>query len=785
MSSETGIGASVRRKEDQRFLTGKGKYVDDINLPGQTYASFVRSPHAHAKIKSFDTKAAMSSPGVVAVFTGADVTASGLGSLPCAWTVKNKDGSDTRVGPHPLLTETARFVGDCIAVVIAETLKQAISGATQLVIDYEILPAVVSTGDAAKPGMPQVHTEAENNIAFDWEVGDKAATDEAFANAHRVTKIDVVNNRMITSAIEPRAAVVEYDAGTERFTLYTTSQNPHVARLILSAFVGVAPEHKLRVVSPDVGGGFGSKICVYSEESTITWAARQIDRPIKWTAERTESFLSDTQGRDHISHAELAMDENGKFLGLRVSTTANLGAYPMAFGVVTPTYLYAILLAGQYATPAIYCEVLGVYTNTGYLDASRGAGRPEATFLIERIVEKAAREMGIDPIELRRRNLIPKDAFPYQTPVLHNYDSGDYEAHLDKAAALADYAGFAARREEAKTRGKLRGIGISAYAEACGLAPSAVAGALGGGVGLFEAGTVRLNATGSVTVLTGSKNTGQGHETAFAQIVSDKLGIPVENIDVVDGDTGRIPFGMGTYGSRSLTVGGAAIAKSADKVIEKGKKIAAHIMEASEADIEFDAGNFKVAGTDKSMSIGEIAFAAYVPHNYPIETLEPGLDETTFYDPTNFSFPAGTHICEVEVDPDTGSVEIVNYTAVDDFGVVVNPMIVEGQVHGGVTHGVGQALLEEAVYSASGQLVTGSYMDYCLPRADNVPTYKIDTTETPSPLNPLGVKGCGEAGAIAAPAAVMNAVTDALGTEAIDMPATPHKVWQTLKNKAA
>lgn len=785
MSSETGIGASVRRKEDQRFLTGKGKYVDDINLPGQTYASFVRSPHAHAKIKSVDTKAAMSSPGVVAVFTGADVTASGLGSLPCAWTVKNKDGSDTRVGPHPLLTETARFVGDCIAVVIAETLKQAISGATQLVIDYEILPAVVSTGDAAKPGMPQVHTEAENNIAFDWEVGDKAATDEAFANAHRVTKIDVVNNRMITSAIEPRAAVVEYDAGTERFTLYTTSQNPHVARLILSAFVGVAPEHKLRVVSPDVGGGFGSKICVYSEESTITWAARQIDRPIKWTAERTESFLSDTQGRDHISHAELAMDENGKFLGLRVSTTANLGAYPMAFGVVTPTYLYAILLAGQYATPAIYCEVLGVYTNTGYLDASRGAGRPEATFLIERIVEKAAREMGIDPIELRRRNLIPKDAFPYQTPVLHNYDSGDYEAHLDKAAALADYADFAARREEAKKRGKLRGIGISAYAEACGLAPSAVAGALGGGVGLFEAGTVRLNATGSVTVLTGSKNTGQGHETAFAQIVSDKLGIPVENIDVVDGDTGRIPFGMGTYGSRSLTVGGAAIAKSADKVIEKGKKIAAHIMEASEADIEFDAGNFKVAGTDKSMSIGEIAFAAYVPHNYPIETLEPGLDETTFYDPTNFSFPAGTHICEVEVDPDTGSVEIVNYTAVDDFGVVVNPMIVEGQVHGGVTHGVGQALLEEAVYSASGQLVTGSYMDYCLPRADNVPTYKIDTTETPSPLNPLGVKGCGEAGAIAAPAAVMNAVTDALGTEAIDMPATSHKVWQTLKNKAA
>ncbi|MCH8113716.1 MAG: molybdopterin-dependent oxidoreductase, partial [Proteobacteria bacterium] len=445
----------------------------------------------------------------------------------------------------------------------------------------------------------------------------------------------------------------------------------------------------------------------------------------------------------------------------------------------------AILLAGQYATPAIYCEVLGVYTNTGYLDASRGAGRPEATYLVERIVEKAAREMGIDPIELRRRNLIPKDAFPYQTPVIHNYDSGDYEAHLDKAVAVADYADFSARREEAKKRGKLRGIGISAYAEACGLAPSAAAGALGGGVGLFEVGTVRLNATGSVTVLTGSKNQGQGHETTFAQIVSDKLGIPVESIDVVNGDTGRIPFGMGTYGSRSLTVGGAAIAKSADKVIEKGRKIAAHMMEAAEADIEFDAGNFKVAGTDKSMSIGEIAFAAYVPHNYPIETLEPGLDETTFYDPTNFSFPAGTHICEVEVDPDTGSVEIVNYTAVDDFGVVVNPMIVEGQVHGGVTHGVGQALLEEAVYSDSGQLVTGSYMDYCLPRADNVPTYKIDTTETPSPLNPLGVKGCGEAGAIAAPAAVMNAVTDALGTEAIDMPATPHKVWQVLKNKAA
>ncbi len=783
--SETGIGASVRRIEDQRFLTGKGKYVDDINLAGQTYAYFVRSPHAHATIKSIDTGAALASPGVVAVFTGADVTAAGLGSLPCAWTVKCKDGSDTRVGPHPPLTETARFVGDCVAVVIGETLEQARDGADELVIDYDVLPAVVSAVEAAKPGAPQVHVEAENNVAFDWEVGDKAATDDAFANAHRVTTIDLINNRMITSAIEPRAAVADYDSGTENFTLYTTSQNPHVARLILTAFVGIAPEHKLRVISPDVGGGFGSKICVYSEESTTTWAARQIGRPIKWTAERTESFLSDTQGRDHASHAELAMDENGKFLGFRVSTTANLGAYPMAFGVVTPTYLYAILLAGQYATPAIYCEVLGVYTNTGYLDASRGAGRPEATFLVERIVEKAAREMGIDPIELRRRNLIPKDAFPYQTPVIHNYDSGDYEAHLDKAADVADYAGFAARRAEAKKRGKLRGIGISAYAEACGLAPSAAAGALGGGVGLYEAGTVRLNATGSVTVLTGSKSSGQGHETAFAQIVSDKLGIPTESIDVVNGDTGRIPFGMGTYGSRSLAVGGVAIAKAADKVIAKGKKIAAHIMEAAEADIEFDAGNFTVAGTDKAMSIGEIAFAAYVPHNYPIETLEPGLDETTFYDPTNFSFPAGTHICEVEVDPDTGVVEIVNYTAVDDFGVVVNPMIVEGQVHGGVTYGVGQALMEEAIYGASGQLVTGSYMDYCLPRADNVPTYKMDTTKTPSPLNPLGVKGCGEAGAIAAPAAVMNAVTDALGTEAIEMPATPHKVWQTLKNKAA
>ncbi len=786
MTSE-GIGASVRRKEDYRFLTGNGNYLDDINRQGQAHASFVRSPHAHAKINGIDISNAASAPGVIAVFTGKDLADDGIGPLICGWAITSKNGDGHNAPAHPALAvDTVRYVGDAVAVVIADTLEQAKDGAEQVSVDYEERPAVAVGVDALAAGSPQVHDDAPGNLCYDWEIGDKAETDAAFANAAHVTTLDIVNNRLIPNAVEPRAAIGEYNAGGDSLTLYTTSQNPHVARLVLSAFNGVAPEHKLRVIAPDVGGGFGSKIFIYAEETVCLWAARKIRQPVKWTAARSESFQSDAHGRDHVSKAELALDADGKFLGLRVNTVANMGAYLSTFATCVPSYLYATLLAGQYTTPAIYCDVQAVFTNTTPVDAVRGAGRPEATFVIERLVEQAAKETGTDPAELRRKNMVPVDAFPYQTPVIQQYDCGNYPASLDEALRMADYAGFAQRKAEAESRGKRRGIGFSSYIEACGIAPSAAVGALGGGVGLWESGQIRFNPTGNVTIFTGSHSHGQGHETTFAQIVATRLGVAVENVEVVHGDTDKVMFGMGTYGSRSAAVGGSALCKAADKIVEKGMKIAAHILEASEDDIEFTEGNFTVAGTDKTMSIGEVAFAAYVPHNYP-EGVEPGLNETAFYDPLNFSFPAGTHICEVEIDPDTGTTEIVNYTAVDDFGTVINPMIVEGQVHGGVAQGVGQALLEGCVYDESGQLITGSFMDYTMPRADTVPSIDVGLTETPSPLNPLGVKGCGEAGAIAAPAATMNAVIDALwdlGVRDVPMPATASTVWQSIQSAA-
>jgi len=561
------------------------------------------------------------------------------------------------------------------------------------------------------------------------------------------------------------------------------SQNPHVERLLMTAFVMGLPEHKVRVIAPDVGGGFGSKIYLYAEDVVVTWAAKQLNRPVKWTADRSEAFLSDAHGRDHVTTAELALDKDGKFLAMRVKTTANLGAYLSTFASCIPTILYATLLAGQYKTPQIYCEVTAVFTNTTPVDAYRGAGRPEATYVVERLVETAARELKIDPAEIRRRNFVKE--FPYQTPVALQYDTGNYGATLEAAQQLADVKGYAARKEESSKKGKLRGIGYAAYIEACGIAPSAVAGSLGARAGLFEAGEVRVHPTGSVTVFTGSHSHGQGHETTFAQVVADRLGIALEAVDIVHGDTSKILFGMGTYGSRSIAVGGTAIAKALDKIVAKGKKIAAHLMEAAEADIEYDRGVFKVAGTDKQKAFGEVAFAAYVPHNYPHDKLEPGLNENAFYDPANFTFPAGTYVCEVEVDRDTGQVSVERFTAVDDFGKIINPMIVEGQVHGGLVQGIGQALTEGCSYDAAGQLVTGSLMDYCLPRAGDVPSFKIDTRETPCTHNPLGVKGCGEAGAIGAPAAVMNAITDALGVKDLAMPATAQTVWRSLQKKAA
>jgi carbon-monoxide dehydrogenase large subunit len=785
MSNPQGIGAPVRRREDFRFITGRGNYTDDINRPGQLHAYILRSPHAHARILGVDAGAALSAPGVVAVFTGKDMAADNVGGLPCGWQIHSKDGSPMVEPPHPVLAvDTVRYVGDQVAVVIAETRGQARDAAELVNVDYEPLPAVVDTATAAKPGQPQVWEQAPNNLCYDWHLGDKAAVDAAFAGAARVAKLDLVNNRLIPNAIEPRAAVGDYDAATGEHTLYTTSQNPHVIRMLMGAFVLHLPEHKLRVVAPDVGGGFGSKIFHYAEEAIVTWAAAKVRKPVKWTADRSESFLTDAHGRDHVSHAELALDKDGKFLGLRVSTIANMGAYLSTFAPAVPTYLYGTLLAGTYTTPAIYVEVKAVFTHTAPVDAYRGAGRPEATYVVERIVDAAARETGIDPAELRRRNFIAKDAYPYQTPVALQYDSGDYFTTLDMALKAADYAGFEQRRKEAAARGKLRGIGLATYIEACGIAPSAVVGSLGARAGLYETGEVRVHPTGSVTVFTGTHSHGQGHETTFAQLVADGLGIPIEQVEVVHGDTSKIPFGMGTYGSRSLAVGGSAIVKAMDKVIAKGKRIAAHLLEASEADIEFKDGKYSVAGTDRSKSFGEIALTAYVPHNYPIDELEPGLDETAFYDPKNFTYPSGCHIAEIEIDRDTGVVSVVNFTAADDFGRIINPMIVEGQVHGGLAQGIGQALYENCVYDPeSGQLVTGSYMDYCMPRADNLPSFEVETNVTLCTHNPLGVKGCGEAGAIGAPAAIMNAVIDALaplGVRQFDMPATPERVWRAI-----
>jgi carbon-monoxide dehydrogenase large subunit len=782
--SATGIGAAVRRKEDIRFITGKGQYTDDVVRAGETRAVFLRSPHAHAKIRSIDAAEARAMPGVVAVLTGADLATDKIGNLICGWMIHSKDGSPMKMAAHPALANgKVNHVGDAVAVVIAETKAQGRDAAEKVKVDYDVLPAVVDPAKAQDKGAPQIHADIANNTIYQWHLGDPKAVADAFKAAKHVTKIDLINNRLAPNAIEPRVALAEYDAGTDHLTLWNTSQNPHVARLVIAAFVGMAPEHKLRVIAPDVGGGFGSKIFIYPEEVVCLWAARKTNRPVKWTSDRMEAFVTDAHGRDHVTHAEMAFDGDGKILALRAKTIANLGAYMSTFSSSVPTYLYGTLLSGQYAIPQIYCEVDAVYTNTVPVDAYRGAGRPEATFVVERLVEIGARELGVDPVDLRKKNFIR--AFPHQTPVIMNYDAGDYQASLKKAMELADVKGFGKRKRESARHGKLRGMGYSTYIEACGIAPSQAVGSLGAGVGLWESAEVRVNPTGSVEVLTGCHQHGQGHETTFAQLVSERLGIPIDNVSIVHGDTDKVQFGMGTYGSRSGAVGMSAIVKALDKVEAKAKKVAAFMMEAAEGDIEFKDGKFTVAGTDKSAAWGDVALNAYIAHKFTGAELEPGLKETSFYDPTNFTFPAGCHICEVEVDQDTGLTAIVNWTAVDDFGTVINPMIVEGQVHGGIAQGIGQALLEGVVYDKAGQLVSGSFMDYTMPRAHDLPSFKVGLTETKSPSNPLGIKGCGEAGAIAAPAAVINAITDAIGSEQIAMPATAPAVWAAMQRVSA
>ncbi|MFN3823712.1 MAG: xanthine dehydrogenase family protein molybdopterin-binding subunit [Pseudorhodobacter sp.] len=788
MPKDGGIGASTKRREDVRFLTGKGRYTDDINIRGQAYAHFLRSEVAHGTINGIDTAAAEAMPGVLRILTAADFA--GVGGLPCGWQVTDRFGQVMQEPKHPVLADgKVRHVGDPIAMIIAETYEQARDAAEAVEVDITELTPVLDMKAAIRPDSPKVHDDLTSNLCYDWGFveDNKGAVDEAFAKAAHVTTLELVNNRLVANPMEPRVAVGDFESHSDQYTLYTTSQNPHVIRLLMGAFVLGIPEHKLRVVAPDVGGGFGSKIYHYAEEAAVTFAAKLIGRPVKWTSSRSEAFLSDAQGRDHVTKIQLALDADNNFTAIRTDTYANMGAYLSTFAPSIPTWLHGTLMAGNYKTPLIYVNVKAVFTNTVPVDAYRGAGRPEATFQLERLVDKAARELGVDPVALRRQNFITPDMFPYQTPVAVVYDTGNYQATMDKLLDISDHAGFEARAAESKARGKLRGFGIAHYIEACGIAPSNLVGQLGARAGLYESATVRVNATGSISVYTGSHSHGQGHETSFAQVVAEMIGIDAGQIDIVHGDTANSPMGMGTYGSRSLAVGGSAIVKATNKIINKAKKIAAHLLEASEGDIELKDGKFSVAGTDKSVDWAGVTLAAYVPHNYPLESLEPGLEETAFYDPSNFTYPSGAYGCEVEVDPETGKVTILAFTAADDFGNIVNPMIVEGQVQGGLAQGIGQALLENCAYDENGQLLSGSFMDYAMPRADDLPMFTVDhSCITPCTHNPLGVKGCGEAGAIGSPPAVVNAVIDALHRAGhshvthIDMPVTPARVWAAI-----
>ena len=787
MPKDHGIGASSKRREDIRFLTGEGNYTDDINVNGQAYVYFLRSDVAHGTLNSVDVSAAEGMDGVVKIFTGADFEA--VGSVPCGWQVTDKHGEVMQEPRHPVLAHgKVRHVGEPIAAVVAESLEQARDAAEAIVLDITHLPAVVDMKEAVKAGAPKVHDDLTSNLCYDWGFVEenKAAVDAAFEEAHHVTTLELVNNRLVANPMEPRVAVGDFARGTGDHTLYTTSQNPHVIRLLMGAFVLGIPEHKLRVVAPDVGGGFGTKIFHYQEEAFVTFAAKVCNRAVKWTSSRSEAFMSDAHGRDHVTKIQLALDKENNFTALRTDTYANMGAYLSTFAPSVPTWLHGTLMAGNYKTPLIYVNVKAVFTNTVPVDAYRGAGRPEATYQLERLVDKAAHELKVDPIKLRRQNFIME--FPYATPVAVEYDTGDYVATMDKLEEMADILGFAARRAESEAKGRLRGFGVNCYIEACGIAPSNLVGQLGARAGLFESCTVRVNATGGLVVMTGSHSHGQGHETSFAQVVADMIGIPEDMVEIVHGDTANTPMGMGTYGSRSLAVGGSAMVRATEKIIAKATKIASHLLEASEADVELKDGAFTVAGTDKSVAWGDVTLAAYVPHNYPLEEIEPGLEETAFYDPSNFTYPSGAYACEVELDPETGHVTVERFSAADDFGNIVNPMIVTGQVHGGLAQGIGQALLENCAYDSDGQLLSASYMDYAMPRASDLPFYDVDhSCQTPCTHNPLGVKGCGEAGAIGSPAAVVNAVLDAMRSggkdiEHIDMPVSPHRVWEAMNS---
>jgi len=784
VARERYFGKAMKRVEDPRFITGASQYTDDIRLPGMAHVAMVRSPFAHARIKSIDTSKARAHPGVLAVITGQDLRDAGYGSIPPGWVLPG-----IKIPPHyAIAVEKVRHVGEIIAAVVAEDRATAEDAAALVDVDLDMQSAVAIGSQALAAGAPAVHEDAPDNVCFKWSIGDKAAAETQFAKAAKTVTLKLRNHRLVPNAIEPRCSIAQFVPASEEFTLWSTSQNPHITRLILSAFVLGIPEHKLRVISPDVGGGFGSKIYQYPEEVIVIYASKTLNRPVKWTARRSESFVSDSHGRDHETEMELAVDAEGKVLGLRGKTVANIGAYLTLFGPVTPTYLHGTLLNGAYRFPAIYYEVTAAFTHTTAVDAVRGAGRPEATYIVERMMDRMALELREDPVEFRRKNFIQPDQFPYQTPVALVYDSGNYEAALEKALGMADYKALRAEQAAARKQGRYIGIGVSSYVEACGLAPSSIVGRLGAQAGLWESALVRVMPTGKVEVFTGSHSHGQGHETAFAQVAADELQLPIGDIAIVHGDTGKIPFGWGTYGSRSGPVGGGALKLALGKVREKATRIAAHLLEAAPEDLEYVDGRFTVKGVpERFKTFGDVALMAYLAHNYPAD-LEPGLEATAVYDPKNWVYPFGTHLAVVDVDADTGHVTLRRYIAVDDCGPPINPLIVDGQIHGGIAHGAGQALLEHATYDDQAQLTSGSFLEYAMPRADNLPAFETGHTVTPSPHNPLGIKGIGEAGTIASTAAVANAVIDALqpfGISHLDMPFTAEKVWRAMRGPPA
>ena len=772
------FGSGIRRREDPRLITGQASYTDDIKLTGMVHAAILRSPHAHARIRSIDTGAARQAPGVLAVYTGAD-TEGVLNPMPCAWVIPD---SDVKVVAYPpIAKDIVRYVGDAVAVVVAEDRYQAEDALELINVDYEPLPAVVNPEAALQPGAPQLHEDAPNNQAFHW-VAAGGDTDAAFADAEVVVKDKILQQRLIPNAMEPRSAIASYMSSMGELTIWNTSQNPHIARFITCLVTGI-PEHKIRVIAPEVGGGFGSKIAVYPWEMIASFCAMQLGRPVKWTETRSENFMATTHGRDHVEYVEMSATREGKITGVRSVVYAGMGAYLSTAAPGIPTILHGLMYSGPYAIPNIKADIYGCFSNTTPVEAYRGAGRPEATFLLERLVDMLAAELDLDPVELRRRNLIPKFDDGYDVAIGLTYDSGDYERALDTALEHVNYSQLRHEQAHEREQGRYMGIGVSCYSEICGLGPSQVAGAVGFGGGLWESATVRFYATGKANVYVGTSPHGQGEETTFAQIVASELGVPVDDVELIHGDTDNTPMGWGTYGSRTTVVGGGAVALSARKIKDKAVTLAAHLLEAAEADIEFDDGKFFVRGApDQSKTIQDIALMANVAWNMPAG-MEPGLEATAFYDPPNFSYPFGAHVAVVRVDPDNGHVVLERYLAVDDCGPQINPMIVEGQVHGGVVQGAGQALWEGAVYDDSGQLLTGSMLDYALPRAHLVPDIETLSTETPSPHNPLGVKGIGETGTIASTITIYNAVLDALkplGVTKLDMPLTPERVWRAI-----